>query len=29
LSFLWLRVVDWSRWEEVVSDSGVRTPAPT
>ena len=27
--FLWLRVVDWTRWEEVVSDGKVNTPAPT
>ncbi len=26
--FLWLRVVDWTRWEEVVSDGAVPTPAP-
>ncbi len=28
--FLWLRIIDWTRWEEVVSDTGqVRTPAPS
>ena len=26
--FLWLRVVDWTRWEEVVSDRAAPTPAP-
>jgi hypothetical protein len=28
-AFVWLRVIDWSRWEEVVSDGPVRTPAPS
>lgn len=27
-AFVWLRMIDWSRWEEVVSDGPVRTPAP-
>jgi hypothetical protein len=26
--FLWLRVVDWTRWEEVISDGHEPTPAP-
>ena len=28
-ALLWLRVIDWSRWEEVASDRAVPTPAPT
>lgn len=28
-SLLWLRVIDWSRWEEAVSDGPVLTPAPS
>lgn len=28
-AFLWLRIIDWERWEEVVSDGPVETPAPS
>jgi hypothetical protein len=29
LGFLWVRAIDWERWEEVISDHEPRTTAPS